>query len=158
MKNWYVAMSTNATQGHIQRPPNNTGSYSHYTEETTGRNGNLTLPTCRLEVLKTRGDLSYFKILLRGFSQVSNKWSLPLLSSQLSLAIGRKSPICFCLESSPSLLTPKHNGPIKCFSPSHMNIDYTDPALCVASRNPEELSPLFFVFFVHPFSFFVWFH
>lgn len=66
---------------------------------------------------------------------------------------GQEGPhLLLPLSGSPSLLTPQHNGPIKCFRPSHMNTDYTDPALCVASRNPEELSPLFSCLFCSSFS------
>lgn len=66
---------------------------------------------------------------------------------------GQEGPhLLLPLSGSPSLLTPQHNGPIKCFRPSHMNTDYTDPALCVASRNPEELSPLFSCLFCPSFS------
>lgn len=62
--------------GHIynsKTPPPNTG---HYTEETTGRNGNLTLPTCRLQVLKYGPGVTYLRLKIlqstRGFSQGSS--------------------------------------------------------------------------------------
>lgn len=72
MTNWCVVTSI------IQRQPlpPNTGPYGHYTEETIGRNGNLTLPTRRMQVLKYGPGVTYLRLKIlqsmRGFGQVSN--------------------------------------------------------------------------------------